>query len=111
MPRRINAAGLSHIRTFWPTYQDDTIGGHSVGYGRNNTRTRYVPTSKAISRAEEVLYYWMTEYGQDDERRLILSRYAMCMAAPKKVGSFRSFCEKNRSDSSDCRAAIKCSDY
>lgn len=84
----------SAIRTFWPTYQDETIGGHSVGYGRNDTRTRYVPTSKAISRAEEVLYRWMPEYVQDDERRLILSQYGMCMAAPKKVGSFRSFCEK-----------------
>lgn len=84
----------SVMRTFWPTYQDETIGGHSVGYGRNDTRSRYVPTSKAISRAEDVLYRWMPEYVQDDERRLILSQYAMCMAAPKKVGSFRSFCEK-----------------
>lgn len=83
----------SVMRTFWPTYQDETIGGHSVGYGCNDTRTRYVPTSKAISRAEEVLYCWMPEYVLDDERRLILSQYSMCMAAPKKVGSFRSFCE------------------
>ncbi|WOC14989.1 hypothetical protein [Pseudochrobactrum sp. MP213Fo] len=92
----INVGGIrpSVMRTFWPDYQDDEIGGHSVGYGRNETRTRYVPTSKAISRAEEVLYCWMPEYVLDDERRLILSQYGMCMAAPKKVGSFRSFCEK-----------------
>ncbi|UCA47607.1 hypothetical protein [Pseudochrobactrum sp. XF203] len=84
----------SAVRTFWPTYQDETIGGHSLGYGNNGSNIRYVPSSKAISRAEEVLYYWVPEYVHDIERRLILSQYAMCMAAPKKVGSFRSFCEK-----------------
>lgn len=84
----------SAMRTFWPDYQDETIGGHSVGYDRNGSRTRYIPSSQAISRSEEVLYHWMTDYVHDDERRLILSQYAMCMAAPKKVGSFRSFCEK-----------------
>lgn len=82
------------MKSFWPDYQDETIGGHSVGYDRNGSRTRYIPSSLAISRAEEVLYHWIPEYVQDDERRLILSQYAMCMAGPKKAGSFRSFCEK-----------------
>lgn len=92
----INVGGIrpSVMRTFWPDYQDETVGGHSVGYGSNGSRNRYVPSSQAISRANEVLYQWMTEYVYDDERRVILSKYAMCMAAPKKAGSFRSFCEK-----------------
>ena len=87
---RVKPAGM---KTLWPTYQDETIGGHSAGYGRNEIRARYIPSSHVISRAEEVLYRWMPEYVQDDERRLILSQYGMCMAAPKKAGSFRSFCE------------------
>lgn len=88
------------VRSFWPTIQDETVGGHSVGYSINGNRVRYTPSSAAISRAEEVMYGWLLDYVQDDERRILLGKWSMCVAAPKQAGSFRDFCRKtNRSRS------------
>ncbi|UUP19524.1 DUF6362 family protein [Nitratireductor thuwali] len=82
------------VRSFWPQIQDETVGGHSVGYGVNGNRVRYRPSSAAVSRAEEVSYGWMLEHVHDDERRIVLGRWAMCLAAPRIAGSFRAFCKK-----------------
>ncbi|CAI2936052.1 conserved protein of unknown function [Aminobacter niigataensis] len=82
------------IRTFWPQAPGDTIGGHDVGYGINGHRVQYRPSAAAISRAEEVSYAWMLDFVEDDERRVILGKWAMCLAAPHLAGSFREFCKK-----------------
>ncbi|QRY69187.1 hypothetical protein JVX98_13280 [Ensifer sp. PDNC004] len=82
------------VRSFWPTIQDETVGGHAAGYDINGNRVRYTPSSAAISRAEEVMYGWLLDHVQDDERRILLGKWSMCMASPKQAGSFRQFCQK-----------------
>ena len=82
------------VRTFWPQAPGETIGGHDVGYGINGQRVQYRPSAAAISRAEEVSYGWMLDFVGDDERRVILGKWAMCLAAPHLAGSFREFCKK-----------------
>lgn len=77
------------VRTFWPASPPS-----EQGYGYNETKVRYRPSAAAISRAEEVTFHWLTELVQDDERRAIVGMWSMCVAAPRFVGSFRSFCEK-----------------
>lgn len=87
----MDVRGLSPatLRTFWPASPPD-----SQGYGYNEVKVRYRPSASAISRAEEVTYRWMTELVEDDERRVVLGMWAMCLAWPRMVGSFRQFCAK-----------------
>lgn len=82
-------------RSLWPVYQTGDVGGHHPGYGINGTHVAYRPSSKAISRAEEVLYGWLLDYVDDDGSRRLLGQWAACQASPKRAGSFRSFCKKN----------------
>lgn len=82
------------VRSFWPDAPDDTVGKVSAGYAINGHRLRYRPTSAAISRAEEVMYGWLLQYVADDERRVLLGKWSMCLAAPHIAGSFRQFCQK-----------------
>lgn len=84
----------SKERSLWPSFPGETVGGHHVGYGNNGQRVRYSPSSKAISRAEEVMYCWLLDYLETDEERILLGRWAICMAAPRLAGSFRQFCKK-----------------
>jgi hypothetical protein len=71
------------LKGFWPE--------HILDY--KEVKLRYRPTSAAISRAEEVMYGWLLEYVKDDERRVILGKWSMCLAAPHIGGSFRDFCQ------------------
>ncbi|MHA6641332.1 DUF6362 family protein [Mesorhizobium sp. A623] len=84
------------IRSLWPAFQIETvgIGGHHPGYGINGNRVAYSPSSKAISRSEEVLYGWILDYVETEEDRILLSRWSICMAVPRIAGSFRQFCKK-----------------
>jgi hypothetical protein len=84
------------VRSLWPALQVETIGvgGHHPGYGINGNHVPYRPSSKAISRAEEVMYGWLIDYAGDDETRILLGNWSMCMAAPRLAGSFRQFCKK-----------------
>jgi hypothetical protein len=77
------------MKSCWPAVTPDP---HSYGY--NDFIVPYHPSSAAISRAEEVSYGWMLQYVHDDERRIILGRWAMCIAVPRIAGSFREFCKK-----------------
>jgi hypothetical protein len=82
-------------RSFWPAYQTDNVGGHHPGYGINGDRVPYRPSSKAISRAEEVMYGWLLDYVGNDDSRRMLGQWAACQATPRRAGSFRAFCKKN----------------
>ncbi len=84
------------VRSLCPASQVETvgIGGHHPGYGINGNRVPYLPSSKAISRAEEVMYGWMLEYVASDDSRILVGKWSMCMAAPRIAGSFRQFCKK-----------------
>lgn len=82
------------IRSFWPSFPAETIGGVTVGYAINGNRVRHRPSASAISRAEEVMYGWMLEYVGSEERRYLLGRWSVCMAAPHISGSFRELCQK-----------------
>lgn len=84
----------SKERSLWPSFPGETVGGHHVGYGTNGQRVRHVPSSQAISRAEEVLYGWLLDHLETDEERILVGRWAACLAAPKIAGSFRQFCKK-----------------
>ncbi len=84
----------AQVRSFWPTYQTENVGGHHPGYGINGSYVPYRPSSKAISRAEEVMYGWLLDYVDDDEGRRLIGQWAACQATPKRAGSFRSFCKK-----------------
>lgn len=67
------------LRAFWPE--------HILDY--KEVRTRYRPTASAISRAEEVMYGWLLQHVTDEERRVLLGKWSMCLAAPQIAGSFR----------------------
>lgn len=82
------------VRSFWPDFQVQTVGGVSTGYAINGNKIRYRPTSAAISRAEEVMYGWMLEYVTSEDRRYLLGKWSMCQAAPHIAGSFRQYCQK-----------------
>jgi hypothetical protein len=84
----------SKVRSFWPAYKVDSVGGHHPGYAINGNHVPYRPSSKAISRAEEVMYGWLLDYVEDEEGRRILGQWAACQATPKRAGSFRGFCKK-----------------
>lgn len=85
----------SPVRSLWPAMQVEQygVGGHHPGYGINGNRVPYRPSSKAISRAEEVMYEWLLKYVPDDGR-ILLGKWAACQASPKRAGSFRQFCKK-----------------
>jgi hypothetical protein len=95
----IDVSGIApaRLKAFWPEHIQDY----------NEIKIRYRPSSEAISRAEEVMYGWMIDHIEDDERRIILSRWSLCMAAPHIGGSFRTFCkETGRSRSTAERRII-----
>lgn len=70
------------LKAFWPE--------HSKEY--NEIRLRYRPDAATISRAEEVMYDWLLKWVRDDERRILLGKWSMSLAAPHISGSFRDFC-------------------
>lgn len=84
----------SKARSLWPVYQVDNVGGHHPGYGINGSNVRYRPSSKAISRAEEVMYGWLLDHVESDDVRRLLGQWAACQATPKQAGSFRAHCKK-----------------
>lgn len=83
------------MRSFWPeTPIELGVAGHHPGYGLNGTRVAYRPSSKAISRAEEVMYGWLLDLVDKDETRILLGKWSMCLAAPRIAGSWRQYCKK-----------------
>ncbi|TKT79996.1 hypothetical protein [Aquamicrobium sp. LC103] len=85
----------SRERSLWPAYLTENVGGHHPGYGINGNYVPYRPSSKTISRAEEVMYGWLLRHVANDESRMLVGKWAACQATPKRVGSFRDFCKKN----------------
>jgi hypothetical protein len=83
--RHIDVKGVrpAALKAFWPE--------HALEY--NEIRVRYRPDAAAISRAEEVMYGWLLQHVRDDERRILLGKWSMCLAAPDIAGSFREFCK------------------
>ncbi|MFT4184808.1 MAG: DUF6362 family protein [Rhizobium sp.] len=75
------------MRTLWP----DVLPEPS---DHGDIRIRYRPSASAISRAEEVLQGWLLTHVRDQERRILLSRWSVCLAAPYVAGSFRDFCAR-----------------
>jgi hypothetical protein len=84
----------SAVRSLWPVFQTDNVGGHHPGYGINGDRVAYRPSSKAISRAEEVMYGWLLDYVADENSRRLVGKWASCQATPGRAGSFRAYCKK-----------------
>jgi hypothetical protein len=39
------------------------------------------------------MYGWLLEYVKDEDRRVLLGKWSMCLAAPHVAGSFRDFCK------------------
>lgn len=90
----------SKVRSVWPSFPGETIGGHHVGYRSVGNRVQFRPSREAISRADEVMTVWLLDPGLTEEQRTLLVRWSRSLACPKKAGSFRSFCQKsNRSRS------------
>ena len=75
------------VRTLWPDVLPEPTDHADI-------RIRYRPNAAAISRAEEVLQDWLLKHVRDEERRILLSRWSVCLAAPNIAGSFRDFCGK-----------------
>ncbi|WP_267550062.1 DUF6362 family protein [Rhizobium rhizogenes] len=75
------------MRTLWPEVLPEALEHSEV-------RVRYRPSAAAISRAEEVLQEWLRTRVRDEERRILLSRWSVCLAAPYIAGSFRDFCTR-----------------
>ncbi|WP_245410788.1 DUF6362 family protein [Rhizobium sp. JAB6] len=73
------------MRTLWPEVLPESTDHADI-------RIRYRPSAAAISRAEEVLQEWLRVHVKDVERRILLSRWSICLAAPHIAGSFRDFC-------------------
>lgn len=92
----LDVGGLrpARVKSLWPVTVKNAIGGHDPSYGMDDARAPYIPPSSAISRAEEVSYGWMLQFVHDDERRIILGKWAMCLAVPGIFGSFRTFCKE-----------------
>jgi hypothetical protein len=84
--------GRPRVRSLWPASQVETvgIGGHHPGYGINGNRVPYLPSSKAISRAEEVMYGCSIMLPATKAE----SWWASSRCAPRIAGSFRQFCKK-----------------
>lgn len=75
------------MRTLWPEVLPEQMD-HA------DARIRYRPSAAAITRAEEVLQGWLRIHVCDEERRILLSRWSVCLAAPFVAGSFRDFCAR-----------------
>jgi len=75
------------MRTLWPDVLPESMDHADL-------RIRYRPSAAAISRAEEVLQDWLRIHVRDEERRILLSRWSVCLAAPRVAGSFRDFCAR-----------------
>jgi hypothetical protein len=75
------------MRTLWPEVLPEPTDHADI-------RIRYRPSAAAISRAEEVLQEWLRVHVRDEERRILLSRWSVCLAAPHVAGSFRDFCAR-----------------
>lgn len=75
------------MRTLWPEVLPEATDHSEI-------RARYRPSAAAISRAEEVLQNWLRTHVRDEERRILLSRWSVCLAAPNVAGSFRDFCAR-----------------
>jgi hypothetical protein len=75
------------MRTLWPEVLPEPTDHADI-------RIRYRPSAAAISRAEEVLQEWLRVHVGDVERRILLSRWSICLAAPHIAGSFRDFCAR-----------------
>ncbi|ENN87837.1 hypothetical protein RHSP_47988 [Rhizobium freirei PRF 81] len=75
------------MRTLWPEVLPEPMDHADI-------RVRYRPSAAAISRAEEVLQDWLRIHVRDEERRILLSRWSVCLAAPYVAGSFRDFCAR-----------------
>jgi hypothetical protein len=75
------------MRTLWPEVLPEPTDHADI-------RIRYRPSAAAISRAEEVLQEWLRVHVKDEERRILLSRWSVCLAAPYVAGSFRDFCAR-----------------
>jgi hypothetical protein len=71
---------------FWPAMTSDQVDGEY--------RERYRPSSAAISRMEEVMQGWLLDHVAEIEHRILIVRWSACLAVPRMVGSFRSFCKK-----------------
>jgi hypothetical protein len=82
------------VRSLWPAYMTENVGGHHPGYAINGNHVAYRPSSKAISRAEEVMYGWLLDYVDDEDCRRLVGKWSVCQATPSRAGSFRSFCKK-----------------
>jgi hypothetical protein len=80
-----------HVKGLWPADLKAFWPEHILDY--KEVRLRYRPSASAISRAEEVMYGWLLDIG-DDDRRVLVSNWSMCLAAPHVAGSFRDFCRK-----------------
>ena len=80
-----------HVRGLWPADLKAFWPEHILDY--KEVRLRYRPNSSAISRAEEVMYGWLLQVN-DDDRRVLVSNWSMCLAAPHVAGSFRDFCRQ-----------------
>lgn len=74
-------------RGYWPDIRPEPMDHVDI-------RLRYQPSASAISRAEEVFYGWMLTIVGDQEGRILLSRWSICLAARHIAGSFREFCRK-----------------
>ncbi|MDL2397448.1 DUF6362 family protein [Rhizobium mayense] len=83
----LNVRGVrpDQMRSLWPDVLPEPTDYADI-------RVRYRPNAAAISRAEEVLQDWLLIHARDEERRILLSRWSVCLAAPHIVGSFRDFC-------------------
>ncbi|NLS19514.1 hypothetical protein HGP16_23535 [Rhizobium sp. P40RR-XXII] len=75
------------MRTLWPEVLPEAMV-------HGDMRTHYRPSAAAISRAEEVLQEWLRVHVKEGERRILLSRWSVCLAAPYVAGSFRDFCAR-----------------
>jgi len=75
------------MRTLWPEVLPESKDHADI-------RIRYRPSAVAISRAEEVLQEWLRVHVGDEERRILLSQWSICLAAPYIAGSFRDFCAR-----------------
>lgn len=83
----IDVTGLKPavLKGFWPE--------HILDY--KEITLRYRPSAAAISRAEEVMYGWLLDYVSEEDRRVLLGKWSLCLAAPQIGGSFREFCKKS----------------
>ena len=73
------------VRSFWPDLQPEPMDHVDIVI-------RYRPDAATISRAEEVMYGWLLDHVRGEDKRILLGKWSMCLAAPHIAGSFRDFC-------------------